>query len=321
MKKIIVAIITLITVVLGVYLYYREGSLPANPKNNKTQIFVISRGESVNQITKKLYNEDLIRDKIVFFLIVKRLGLENKIQAGDFRLSPSMSASEIAKTLTKGTLDIWVTAIEGLRKEEVAQIISQNLGLPETEFIKKAKEGYLFPDTYLVPRTATIEGVLAIFENNFNRKYDETLKNQTRQKGLIDNEVITLASLVEKEARSYQNRVKVASIIFKRYKNDWPLDIDATVQYALGYQPQEKTWWKKNLTKDDLVIKSPYNTYKNRGIPPGPICNPGLSSIKAVLMADENTPYWYYISSKDGSTMHYAETIEEHNENVRKYLR
>lgn len=321
MKKIIVLIGILLILGISLYLYYKEGTLPVNAKNKETQIFVIRRGEPVNQIVQRLHKQGLIRNSIVFYFIIKQLGLDNKIQAGDFRLSPAMPATEIAQTLTKGTLDIWLTVIEGLRKEEVAQVVSQNIGLPETEFIKEAQEGYLFPDTYLISRTATIGAVLAVFKSNFDRKYTDSLRNEARKKGLTDHEVLTLASLVEKEARSFENRVKVASIILKRYRNNWALDIDATIQYALGYQPREKTWWKKNLTRADLEINSPYNTYKNRGLPPGPICNPGLSSIKAVLAGNENTPYWFYISSKDGSKMLYATTIEEHNQNIQRYLR
>ena len=130
-----------------------------------------------------------------------------------------------------------------------------------------------------------------------------------------------MASLVEREANSKDAKRQVASIIYKRFRNDWKLDIDATVQYALGYQEKEKDWWKKNLTQADLAIDSPYNTYKNPGLPPGPIASPGLDAIEAVLDADENTPYWFYISSADGSQMYYAQTIEEHNQNIQKHLR
>ena len=136
---------------------------------------------------------------------------------------------------------------------------------------------------------------------------------------MTEKEVLILASLVEKEARHDEDRQKVASIILKRLKNDIKLQIDATVQYALGYQSEEKTWWKKNLTQEDLDIDSPYNTYKNEGLPPGPIANPGLASIEAVINADANTSYLYYISDKNGN-MHYARTLEEHQANIDKYL-
>lgn len=321
MNKIKVSLILIIILSAILYLFYREGSLPVNSQNITSQIFVIRRGENVTSIAKNLEKANLIRNQIVFFFIVKSLGLDKKIQAGDFRLSQSMPAEKIALSLTKGTLDVWITVIEGLRKEEIAQILDREFALPESEFTSRAEEGYLFPDTYLVPRAITVDGMLNIFAANFSKKFNADLQKIMATKGLNENELLTLASLVEKEARSPVNKQIVASIMLKRIRNDWPLQIDATIQYALGYQVAEKTWWKKNLTTYDLAIDSPYNTYKNSGLPPRPICNPGLASINAVLNADESTPYWYYLSSKDGSTMHYAKTIEEHNDNVRKYLR
>jgi len=133
--------------------------------------------------------------------------------------------------------------------------------------------------------------------------------------------VLTLASLVEREANTEGSMRQVASILVKRWKNGWPLQVDATVQYILGYQEGEKTWWKASLSNQDLAIDSLYNTYKRPGLPPGPICSPGLTAIQAVIGADENTPYWYYISNKDGSQMYYARTLEEHNTNIQKHLR
>lgn len=321
MKKIAAVTIFFIVFVLGGMLYYYEGTLPVNKKSTTSKIFVIRRGESISSIVKRLHNEELIRNRIVFYILIKKLGIASNIQAGDFRLSPAMSASEIAKNLTKGTLDVWITIIEGLRKEEIAQIVAKEFSIPEIEFIKLAQEGYLFPDTYLIPREATAGAIIDIMKQNFYNKYTSILRSQAQKRGLSDKEVIILASIVEKEVKTDGDRAQVASIILKRWKANWPLQIDATVQYALGYQPTTKTWWKKNLTVSDLKIDSPYNTYLHLGIPPEPISNPGLSSLKAVAEADVNTPYWFYISSKDGSKIYYATTIEEHQENIGKYLR
>jgi len=320
MKKFFIFLFIFFISIIFAYAYYKQGLLPVDKNNKKTKIFVIRRGESLRSIIDNLYRENLIRNKLAFYLLVKNMGIEKSIQAGDFRLSPSMNAETIAKILTKGTLDIWFTIIEGLRKEEIAQLINQNFSIPESEFLKYAKEGYLFPDTYLIPKEATAEAIVKILNNNFYRRFNKELQKKAAKKGLTEEEIIIIASLVEREAKYDEDRQKVASIILKRLKNDWPLQIDATVQYALGYQPQERSWWKKYLTQKDLEIDSPYNTYKNKGLPPGPICNPGLSSIKAVIDASENTPYWYYLSDKTGR-MHYSKTLEEHNENIRKYLR
>ena len=320
MKRLGILIILLV-VVGGVFSgYYLEGNLPVNKSNKEYATIQVRRGETVTEIINKLARENLIRNKIVFLIIVKQLGIENNIQAGEFRLSQSMSAREIAQNLTKGTNDVWVTIIEGLRKEEVAHILSQELDIPESEFVRQTQEGYLFPDTYLIGKQTTLAEVISYFTNNFNKKYTPELKAKARTKQLTDNQVLTLASLVEREANSQEAKKQVASIIYKRYLKNWPLEIDATIQYALGYQQQTRLWWKKNLTKADLDIDSPYNTYINPGLPPGPIASPGLDAIEAVLDADPNTSYWFYISNKDGSQMYYATTLEEHNANIQKHL-
>ncbi|MDO8610384.1 MAG: endolytic transglycosylase MltG [bacterium] len=319
MKKFSIVIIVLVVIFLSSYLYYREGTLPVNKSDISSKIFVVQKGDSLNTIAKNLQNEGFIRNKIVFYAIIKKLGIERTIQAGDFRLSPSMDANTIAKNLTHGTQDVWLTLIEGTRKEEMAHVIAQNFDIPESEFIKNAQEGYLFPDTYLVPREATATSIIDMMEKNFNSKFDINLQKTAQEKGLNPKQVVILASMVEKEARKEVDRPIIAGIIIKRLQDDWMLNIDATIQYAVGYQPEEKTWWKKYLSLDDLKINSLYNTYEHTGLPPDPICNPGLASIKAVVYADTTTPYMYYLSDKNGQ-MHYAATLEEHNANVTKYL-
>lgn len=318
MKKTNILLFLFIVVSVSFYLFYKEGSLPVNKNSTASKMFVVKQGEPLDTIVNSLDNEGLIRNKIVFYLVVRKLGIERKIQAGEFRLSPNMSADEVANTLTHGTLDIQITLIEGMRKEEMAQIISKALDIPEIEIIRSTKEGYIFPDTYMFPKNATMDTVLSIIKNN--SKFVNVIKTISKKSKLTEKEVMILASLVEREARQPATREKIAGIILKRYQADWPLDLDATLQYALGYQPLEKTWWKNNLTDEDKKIDSPYNTYKNKGLPPEPISNPSLSSIEAVLNADPKTPYWYYLTDKNG-IMHYSITLEEHETNVAKYLR
>lgn len=320
MKRLIILIMFLLVVGGGFYFYYQAGTLPVDKNIKEGKIFVVQKGEGLDNVINNLHDQKLIRNKIVFFLVVKQLGLEKNIQAGDFRLNQSMDAYQIANSLTKGTLDIWVTIIEGTRKEEIAQVISQNLGIPETEFLKYAQEGYLFPDTYLIPKDATAEAVIQIFKTNLERRFSDELKEKARQKNLTVDEVLTLASLVEREARYDEDRDRVASVLLNRLNNGMKLDIDATVQYALGYQSGEKSWWKKELTLDDLKFNSSYNTYRNAGLPPGPIANPGLASIEAVVNANPNTLYLYYVSDSTGH-LHFTQTLEEHNENIKKYIR
>ena len=134
-----------------------------------------------------------------------------------------------------------------------------------------------------------------------------------------DKEILILASLIEREAKFADDRRLIADIILKRAQSDRPLQLDATIQYGLGYQRKEKTWWKKELALEDLKVDNTYNTYERKGLPPAPICNPGLDSLKAALAANPKTPFWYYVSDKNGR-IHAAKTLEEHNENIRKYV-
>ena len=318
MKKLKILLLLIIFISVSFYLFYREGFLPVNKLSKETKTFIIKSGEPLDTITNNLASDGLIRNKIVFYLVVKKLGLERKIQAGEFKISENMNAEQVAINLTHGSIDTSITLIEGMRKEEMAQIISKTLDIPEIEIMSKTKEGYIFPDTYQVPKNASSDVVLTIIKNN--QKFVKALQNIKKQTKLTEKQSLILASLVEREARQPSTREKIAGIILKRYLANWPLDLDASLQYILGYQANEKSWWKKELTEEDLKIDSPYNTYKHPGLPPEPICNPSLSSIKAIINADENTPYWYYLTDKNG-VMHYSVTLEEHEANIRKYLR
>jgi len=318
MKKLRIAFLVFLFLVIGSYFIYKEGALPVDKKSTGTIIFVIQKGESLNSIIKRLSTEGLIRNRFVFYLIARKMGIEKRVQAGDFRLSKHMNAEELATELTHGALDEWVTVVEGLRKEEVVQQLSQQFSLSELDFIEQAKEGKLFPDTYLIPRTATAENIIQIMEDNFRKKLDEA-RSQYPYVKRTDRDVLTLASLVEREAKFPEDRVLVASIILHRLQSNWPLQIDATIQYALGHQRKEKTWWKRDLTLDDLRVDSTYNTYERIGLPPAPICNPGLDSLKAAFAANENTPYLFYVSDNKGR-IHPAKSLEEHNANIEKYI-
>jgi len=157
---------------------------------------------------------------------------------------------------------------------------------------------------------------LQIIDKNFQKKVLKNQASEIQKSGMEINQILTLASIVERETRQASDRAIVAGILLKRLENSWPLQVDATIQYAVG---KKGDWWPSNLTREDLEVNSPYNTYLNRGLPPGAICNPGLSSIISVLQPKQ-TDYWFYISDKNG-VMHYAKTGEEHGANVEKYLR
>lgn len=318
MKKILPLLIILTTAFFVGKAYWSSQFAP--PSTDKsTKIFVVDKGESFSKVTDALKKENLIKSTWAFNLLAKQNGFSNKIQAGTFRLSPSYSAEEVIKTLTGKPLDEWVTLLEGWRIEEMAQKLHTSLGTDEKEFIKNAKEGYMFPDTYLFPKDYTAGQIAQRLKETFDQKYTVDLKAKVEKLGLTDKEGIVLASIVEREARSSEVRTAVASILLKRFKIGMALNADATIQYILGYQPDEKGWWKKApITQDDKDIKSPYNTYLNAGLPPAPICNPSLASLQAVANADPSTPYLYYYHDSKGIA-HYAKTREEHDTNVRNY--
>lgn len=319
MKRLLTVIVFLVFISSTAFVWWKNGTMPANPNDHTAQIFVIDKGEGMRKISNDLKSKGLIKDPIVFFLLTKKLGLDTKIQAGDFRLNPSMSAYDIAQNLTHGTLDIWVTVPEGNRAAEIADILEKSIPTyqPSWRTILATNEGYLFPDTYLIPRDATIEQVVALMKNNFDNKYASLSGPQS--KVFTKNEIVTIASLVEREARFASDRPLVASVIENRLEIGMALNIDATVQYLLGYQANEKSWWKRSLTFADLKIASPYNTYLNAGLPPTPIANPGIAAMEAAL-SPAKTDYLYYLSDENGVN-HYAKTIEEHNRNKEKYIK
>lgn len=309
---------SLVIIFLILFLVMRgwwNGQLAPSSKDENTKIVIIPKGKSADDIGKLLKNENLIKSDFAFSLYVKSSNLSSKLSAGTFRLSPAMSTEEIVKRLSSNPDEVWVTLLEGWRIEEMAEKLNEQLTIDNGEFLKQAKEGYMFPDTYLFPNDVTAEQIVKAMRDNFDKKFSEDLKSKIRSKGLTDEQGLILASIVEREGRSQEVRRMVASILLKRLKIGMGLNADATIQYALGYQKDEKSFWKRHLTQEDLKVKSPYNTYIYNGLPPTPICNPSLSSLQAVAEADSTTPYLYYYHDSKGNS-HYAQILEEHNQNV-----
>lgn len=317
--RIIILFVVLVIIAGITFIWWNDGSGPVLPSDTEQKSFVVKKGESISSISSRLEAEKLIRSKTIFFITVKLLDIDNEIQAGNFRLDSSMTTEEIARALTQGTEDIKVTTFEGWRVEEIAQLLSKELGVPEREFNAVAEEGYMFPDTYFVQKEASAEAIVNIFKNNFDSRVTQTMRDDAQAKGLSLQEVVTIASLVEREGNNDEDRPIIAGIILKRLNTPgWTLDIDATLQYALGYDSETKTWWKKYLTNQDKEINSPYNTYRNAGLPPTPISNPSLASINAVIYPQE-TDYWFYLHDNNGQ-IHYARTLEEHQANIDQHL-
>lgn len=313
MKKMFIVIIVLLA---AGFFWWNNAIGAVNKNDTHAEIFVVAKGQGVKAIAKNLKAQKLIKDENAFYLLVKTLGIENKIQAGSFRLSPSLSSEQIAKNLTKGSLDVWITIPEGKRAEEIADILEEAVPTytPEWRSQLIAQEGYLFPDTYLIPLDVTIDAITTTMRGTFDQKYT-SLKNTNQT--MTQNEIVTIASLIERETKHDEDRPIVASVIYNRLDLGMPIQIDATIQYILGYQENENTWWKRHLSLDDLAIQSAYNTYKNTTLPPTPIANPGVKSLEAALNPAD-TEYLFYITDKDGINR-YAKTNEGHEANIEKY--
>ncbi len=317
-QRLIILFLILVIIGMSILLWWNQAIKPSDPQNVQNATFTISRGENVRDIAERLQKDNLIRSSVAFFLIARFGGLAQNIQSGDFKLNPAMDLFTVANTLTHGTTDVRITIPEGWRDEEISLELTKELNIPESEFLKVANEGFMFPDTYMLPKNASASTVVRLMQSNFHKKVKGDIISKAQVKGLSLNDLITVASLVEREAKLPKDRPLVASVILNRLKIGMKLDIDATVQYALGYQPANQSWWKKDLTQEDLQIDSPYNTYLNPGLPPGPIANPGLAAIEAVANAPQ-TDYLFYVSDKSGK-LHFATSEEGHNSNITKYI-
>ncbi len=309
-------------------------------KSGKEKVFVVNLGESTSSIGQRLEKDGLVHSGLFFWLytrfscngvtltnplsFIKKPSsskdcLSGQIQAGTFQLSAANNLDKIALQLTKGKpVDKWTKIIEGLRVEEIADKLFGQYNFPPGDYLKVAKEGYMFPDTYLFRTESTADEIAAKMRENFDKKFTAEIQSGITKQGLSLNEGITLASIVQREAGHADDAPLIASVFLNRLNIHMPLGSDVTVQYALGYDEAEKTWWKKDLTPDDLAIDSPYNTRLYAGLPPNPICNPGLAAIKAVA-TPATSDYYYFLYDKDGN-VHFAKTLDEHNSNKQKYL-
>lgn len=316
MKRIYITVAILLVLFVIALTWWVNGTSAVNKNDKKPVIFVIQPGDGIRAVSKNLKEQGLIKDQVAFFLLTKQMGIDSKIQAGEFRLFPNMSASEIATEFTHGTQDLWITVPEGQRALEIAETLENKMPNYDESWNKELEknEGYLFPDTYSFPKEADIDMIIKTMRDNFDSKYKTLDSSNTK---LTQAQIVTLASLIEREARHDEDRPMVSSVINNRLGIGMKLDIDATLQYVLGYQQAEKRWWKQGLTNNDKLINSPYNTYRVAGLPPAPISNPGIESLRAA-MNPAKSDYLFYITDQTG-TNRYGKTLEEHEENISKY--
>ena len=301
---------------------------PANPGNSKVR-FVVPPGASFHEVADTLHRSGLIDSVTVFDLYARYRHLDRNVQAGAYELSRNLNMIQILTALQTAIPDeIFLTIPEGYTINKTAALLDKGgmikgsdytalavQGKFNYDFLKDlapgaSLEGFLFPDTYLVPRAGTAKDLITLQLDNFKAQWTDARKSLAAQRKLNALQIVTIASLIEREARFDQDRPLVASVIYNRLAAGWALQIDATVLYAKGV-------WQSTVTIDDRKINSPYNTYLHTGLPPGPIANPGIKAIDAALQP-ASTGYFFYLSDPQGHN-HYAKTNDEFARLLKQY--
>lgn len=311
---------------------------PVDPTNPTVEVFTVNAGDSAADIGQALQQRGLIRSGLGFRMVAEQEGVAGSLTAGDYELSRAMSTAEVVRVLARGQVKrgLIVTIPEGWRAEQIAdrleavgfasgdeflRAVADPRGVPEAQGfdpLPPTLEGYLFPQTYEVREKVSGAAAAGMMIRMFEQRAGALSRQGAGR--LTVHQVLTLASIVEREAQRPEERPTIASVYLNRLKIDMPLQADPTVQYAVadadGPQAAAYGYWKRDLTLADLQIASPFNTYQRSGLPPGPICNPGESSIRAVLEPAE-TDYLYFVATGDGRHL-FARTLAEHNANIQR---
>ncbi len=314
-------VLVLICLCLGSIIY--KLTQPVTSPPGETFVISVKPGMAANEIGELLKEQGAIKSVFIFHVIAKTQGLANSLQAGEYIISKNMTVQQIIVMLARGqTLYQQITIPEGYTVGQIAKLVQekqlgsaekfQQLAQKATPFpymenqnsnvIYKA-EGYIFPDTYQVTKGTTEEQLLSMMISQFDKEFSESMRLRANQMGLSIKDVIILASLVEKEAQIEADRPVIAGVFINRLNLGMPLQSCATIQYILGYP-------KAELSVQDTEIPSPYNTYQHMGLPPGPIANPGIAAINAVLYPKE-TQFIYFVADQQGAH-HFSTTYEEH---------
>ena len=310
------------SLIIAVFTHYYI-SLFVPPGSSTTPVVIeFEPGASFNRIAKVLKEKGIIRDINAFVLLARLRGSTKKARAGEYEFNVSMLPVRVLEKMEKGlVIKHPVTIPEGYNLREIADLLERE-GLSKKElFIDKvflssmgvsspSAEGFLFPDTYQFSKGMTEEAMIKIMVSRFMEVFTDKMESRGQEMGMSVKDVVTLASMVEKETGEASERPRIAGVFLNRIKMGIPLQSDPTVIYGIK-------GFNGNLTKKDLLTETPYNTYRKRGLPEGPIANPGVDSIKAVLYPEEGN-YLYFVSKNDG-THHFSRTLLEHNRAVYKY--
>jgi UPF0755 protein len=316
-------------------LLYQNDLITPEDSAGQLQAFTVNQGETVDSISFRLESGGLIRNGDALRAYLIYTGLDTGIQAGNYELSPASTAMQIARRLQDATPDkVTFVVLPGWRLEEIAAALpTSGLAITPGEFILSATnpvpgvnlglptvavslEGFLFPDSYLLKRDITADELVNTLLSDFMSKTTLDIREGFLAHGLDLYQGTILASIVQREAMVDDEQPVIASVFYNRLAAGMTLSSDPTVQYAIGFVNDTKTWWKNPLSADDLTIDSPYNTYIYKGLPPGPISNPSLSALRAAAFP-ATTNYYYFRARCDGSHRHnFAETYQQHLQNA-----
>lgn len=321
--------------ILSIYLNTRAGDLTTAAGRDDTPIdFKIEPGESLNTIANRLQSAGLIKDPDLFKRYLQYNGLDAGIEAGDFQLKQTMNVMEIGAALQEGRIaEVRVRIPQANRIEELAEALAEQTGLDAAEFLALMRdadqwktqfaflndlppgatlEGYVFPDTYGIAKdNVTAREIIATALRNFDRQVTPQMRADLQAQGRTLFDAIRLASIVEREAAVAAERPAIAGVYFNRLRDGMALDADPTVQYALGNTRDPDTWWPQITQEDYQGVDSPWNLYRNPGLPPGPIDNPALDSIKAAIYPEAHDFYYFRASCAQDGTHVFARTLEE----------
>lgn len=314
MKSIFISSVTLVAIISIFFLYLLS---PTSFSDEKIS-FVVLLESKQEAITARLKSENFIRSEGIFNFFAGLIKFPGTIEPGGYLLSHRMHLFEIADTLLKRPYQKWIILVPGLRKEQVAERLAKKFNWDQNktkDFLSNAREGYLFPDTYLLNVDYTGKEMALRLISNFNEKFNVKLQSDLLAQNVRNDTAIKIASLIERESGGDQDKALISGIIWNRLNKGMKLQIDATAQYIIG---NASDWWPRVQPKD-LKIGSDYNTYIIKGLPPSPIANPSLASIRAAVYPQE-TDCLYYLHDLN-KQIHCSETYEEHLKNIAKYLR
>jgi len=313
--KIILKFLSVFLLIILIFFLYLIFPVPIS---DEEIIFVVPLDPNQENIINELKEKGFIRSRTFFSLAALVIHFPGKIEPGSYKLKKKMNIFQTADTLLNHPYQTWVVLVPGLRVEQTAEKLAQKMKWNRTqtqEYLENAREGYMFPDTYLLNIDYTPKETAQRLISNFNEKFDAQLQNDLLSRNIRNDTAIKIASLIERESGGDEDKTLIAGIIWNRLNTGMRLQIDATAQYILG---KSGNWWPI-VRPADLKIPSPYNSYQNDGLPPTPICNPGLASIKAAAYSEE-TECLFYLHDKN-KNIHCAVTYEEHLENIDRYLR